>query len=82
MIALRFDESFAIVIVQLKAPAAESKIKSRLRKLNIPDDFPSQFVVDSYLHPVVNESKEAFTWGIPDLDAIRNFLIERLNWTK
>ena len=33
--------------------------------------FPSQTIVDAYLQPTVDESKEPFSWGLPNLDLIR-----------
>lgn len=40
-------------------------------KIDIPDDFPSEKVVEAYLQPEVDPSDERFSWSLPDLDAIR-----------
>jgi hypothetical protein len=29
---------------------------------------------DAYLHPTVDESEEPFKWGLPDLDALRQYV--------
>lgn len=29
---------------------------------------------DAYYHPTVDESEEAFKWGMPDLDALRGYV--------
>lgn len=44
--------------------------------------FPSLAVADAYLHPKVDESKEAFSWGLPDLTSLRDFARQKFGWTK
>jgi DNA excision repair protein ERCC-5 len=44
--------------------------------------FPSVVVADAYLHPKVDESKEPFTWGLPDLTSLRDFTRHKFGWTK
>ncbi|XP_033110314.1 DNA repair protein complementing XP-G cells-like [Anneissia japonica] len=61
-------------------PPVETKIKSKLRKLDVPTAFPQEAVVRAFMSPQVEESAEEFTWGIPDLDSIRGFALERLSW--
>ncbi|XP_078481929.1 DNA excision repair protein ERCC-5-like isoform X2 [Ciona intestinalis] len=67
---------------QVKPPTSEAKIKTELRRLNVPQNFPSKLVVEAYLKPRVNESKDKFVWGMPDLSGIRDYLTERLHWTR
>jgi DNA excision repair protein ERCC-5 len=43
-------------------------------KLEIPNGFPSDEVVQAYLHPEIDPSDESFAWVLPDLDAIRTYL--------
>uniref|UniRef100_H2YUZ7 XPG N-terminal domain-containing protein n=1 Tax=Ciona savignyi TaxID=51511 RepID=H2YUZ7_CIOSA len=69
-------------VALVKAPASEAKIKTELRRLNVPQTFPSSLVVDAYLKPRVSESLDPFTWGLPDLSGIREYLTERLHWTR
>ena len=35
--------------------------------------FPSDAVVDAYLNPAVDESRESFEWSRPDLDQLREY---------
>lgn len=35
--------------------------------------FPNEAVVDAYMNPAVDESKEPFSWGLPDLDLLRQY---------
>jgi DNA excision repair protein ERCC-5 len=37
----------------------------------IPDSFPSDAVVAAYANPQVDNSTDPFTWGRPDLEALR-----------
>uniref|UniRef100_H2XUA5 Uncharacterized protein n=1 Tax=Ciona intestinalis TaxID=7719 RepID=H2XUA5_CIOIN len=67
---------------KVKPPTSEAKIKTELRRLNVPQNFPSKLVVEAYLKPRVNESKDKFVWGMPDLSGIRDYLTERLHWTR
>lgn len=39
-------------------------------------------VADAYLHPEVDESKETFSWGSPDLTSLRDFTRQKFGWTK
>ena len=43
-------------------------------KLEMPDDFPSETVVQAYMQPDIDPSNESFSWALPDLDAIRTYL--------
>ncbi|XP_071950328.1 DNA excision repair protein ERCC-5 homolog isoform X2 [Antedon mediterranea] len=61
-------------------PPVETKIKSQLRKLDLPSTFPQEEVLKAFMNPLVDESTEEFSWGMPDLDSIRGFALERLNW--
>ncbi|XP_072033149.1 DNA excision repair protein ERCC-5-like [Amphiura filiformis] len=63
-------------------PPVESVIKSKLRKLTINPGFPNPHVREAYLKPVVDESKEKFTWGSPDLDLLREFASAKLGWNR
>lgn len=50
-----------------------SKTRSHLVRLSLEPGFPSGRVVQAYLEPTVDESREAFSWGTPDLDALRTY---------
>lgn len=62
--------------------SGNTKIKTKLKKLVtlLPDAFPNRVVVDAYLKPHVDESKEAFDWIKPDLDLLRGFAHRKLSW--
>ena len=37
-------------------------------------------VIEAYLYPTVDESRETFTWAAPDLDRIRRYMKMKLAW--
>jgi hypothetical protein len=55
-------------------------LRKRLKKVVLPADFPSRQVVEAYLQPDVDGSREAFQWGVPRWDALKLFAQERFRW--
>lgn len=60
----------------------DTKVKKKLRKLQLVPGFPNPAVADAYLRPVVDDSKGSFLWGRPDLDRIREFCQRYFGWNK
>lgn len=58
----------------------ENKVRAKLAKLVLAERFPDAKVVDAYLNPDVDHSTEKFSWGRPDLDALRDYARERFGW--
>ncbi|KAF2986472.1 hypothetical protein EK904_003736 [Melospiza melodia maxima] len=44
----------------------DTKVKKKLRELQLYSGFPNPAVAEAYLKPVVDESRGSFTWGKPD----------------
>ncbi|XP_056005914.1 DNA excision repair protein ERCC-5-like isoform X3 [Ostrea edulis] len=59
-----------------------SKVRSKLRRLDVSEGFPDHRIVDAFLKPTVDESEETFSWVLPDLDLLREYAKEKLGWTK
>ncbi|XP_077515806.1 rad2 superfamily protein mus201 [Amblyomma americanum] len=59
-----------------------SKTRSHLVRLSLEAGFPSSRVVQAYLEPTVDESRETFSWGTPDLDALRTYAYQKLGWSR
>lgn len=59
-------------------------LKKRLANLclrvELPDHFPDPQIRDAYINPTTDDSEEAFQWGVPSLDALRDFLQRKLGW--
>lgn len=60
----------------------DTKVKKKLRNLDINPGFPNPAVAEAYLKPVIDESKGSLSWGRPDLDEIREFCQNRFGWTR
>lgn len=56
--------------------------KSQATKLFLPPGFPSPAVREAYLQPEVDDSSEAFQWGVPDVEGLRQFLMATIGWGK
>ena len=57
------------------------KFKRTASKLFLPTTFPDQRVDQAYLHPEVDRDPSAFAWGVPDLDALRQYLMATIGWS-
>jgi DNA excision repair protein ERCC-5 len=59
------------------------KHKSARSRWVCPKDFPSPTVLHAYSNPVVDSSKDSFTWTeIPDIVALRLFCLQKMGWEK
>ena len=58
------------------------KFRKNSTKIFLPNDFPNRVVDNAYLHPEVDHDPQPFVWGVPDLDALRGFLMSQIGWTK
>lgn len=50
--------------------------------MRLISDFPSQAVVQAYLFPTVDESKETFTWSKPNPVLLCDYARVKFGWTK
>ncbi|KAF7336705.1 PIN domain-like protein [Mycena venus] len=57
------------------------RFKKKFKDLYLPPEWPNATVRDAYYHPTVDSSEEPFKWGLPDLDALREFLYVELSWS-
>lgn len=53
-----------------------------LRSLKLPESFPNPSVLDAYQNPSIDPSREAFSWGWPNLAGLRQFALDKFGWTK
>lgn len=64
-----------------KGPARIS-LRRKLRNLVLSESFPSEQVVQAYLDPKVEGSREAFSWAKPDFVGLIDFAKEKFGWTR
>lgn len=55
--------------------------KSQATKLFLPPAFPSSAVSEAYLKPEVDSDPQAFQWGVPDVEGLRQFLMQTIGWS-
>uniref|UniRef100_G1R8Q9 DNA excision repair protein ERCC-5 n=1 Tax=Nomascus leucogenys TaxID=61853 RepID=G1R8Q9_NOMLE len=60
----------------------DTKVKKKLRTLQLTPGFPNPAIAEAYLKPVVDDSKGSFLWGKPDLDKIREFCQRYFGWNR
>ncbi|KAI9879600.1 MAG: DNA repair protein rad2 [Pleopsidium flavum] len=58
------------------------KFKRNATKLFLPPTFPDKRVDIAYLQPDVDSDPSPFAWGVPDLDALRAFLMATIGWSQ
>ncbi|KAF2484148.1 hypothetical protein BDY17DRAFT_122252 [Neohortaea acidophila] len=62
--------------------AFRKKFRKNATKLFLPPSFPDTRVDVAYREPEVDSNPEAFQWGVPDLDALRSFLMATIGWSQ
>ncbi|XP_049949071.1 DNA excision repair protein ERCC-5 [Schistocerca serialis cubense] len=63
-------------------PGGRSALRHKLRDIKLSEGFPNTAVVEAYVFPEIDHSKETFTWSTPDVSALRNFAREKFGWTQ
>ena len=58
------------------------KFRKNASKIFLPNPFPDTRVDYAYLHPEVDSDPQAFQWGVPDLDSLRQFLMATIGWSQ
>ncbi|XP_075596687.1 DNA excision repair protein ERCC-5 isoform X2 [Balearica regulorum gibbericeps] len=67
---------------KLRPNPHDTKVKKKLRELQLSSGFPNPAVAEAYLKPVVDETRGSFTWGKPDVELIREFCQDHFGWTR
>ncbi|MCJ8747814.1 hypothetical protein PDJAM_G00157870 [Pangasius djambal] len=58
---------------KLAADPKDTKVKKKLRALNLHPGFPNLAVAEAYLQPTVDQSEGSFCWGRPQLDLLKEY---------
>ncbi|KAH8335238.1 hypothetical protein KR067_011247 [Drosophila pandora] len=61
--------------------SARLALRKKLKNIELHEGFPNGAVVEAYLTPTVDDNKEAFSWGSPDVELIREFTRKSFGWT-
>lgn len=60
--------------------AISDKKRKKLLKYRLPEEFPSRAVYEGYMRPVADSSSEKFSWGVPELDELREYARRNFGW--
>jgi DNA excision repair protein ERCC-5 len=58
------------------------KFRRNAAKIFLPTAFPDTRVDLAYAEPEVDSDPQPFQWGVPDLDALRSFLMATIGWSQ
>ncbi|KAI9673512.1 MAG: DNA repair protein rad2 [Trizodia sp. TS-e1964] len=58
------------------------KFRKNAMKLFLPTSFPDIRVSQAYMEPEVDHDTAPFVWGVPDLSALRSFLMSTIGWSQ
>lgn len=67
--------------LQKRSSHLTAALRSKLKNITLTEDFPSARVAEAYLYPTVDENNEAFTWGHPEAESIREYAKRTFGWT-
>lgn len=60
----------------------KTALRSKLKNIELAENFPSLDVARAYLEPTVDTSSENFTWGAPDKETLIDYARTKLGWTR
>ncbi|SPP86244.1 DNA repair protein complementing XP-G cells homolog [Drosophila guanche] len=61
--------------------SARLALRKKLKNIELHEGFPNMAVVEAYLDPKVDDNRDAFSWGSPDVESIREFTRKSFGWT-
>ncbi|KAK0357292.1 DNA repair protein rad2 [Friedmanniomyces endolithicus] len=64
-----------------KSNTFRKKFRRNAAKIFLPPGFPDPRIASAYWEPEVDSDPAGFQWGVPDLDALRGFLMATIGWT-
>lgn len=65
-----------------KTSSFRKKFKKNATKLFLPPAFPDPRVDLAYTNPEVDSDPSEFQWGVPDLGALRSYLMSTIGWNQ
>lgn len=58
----------------------KSQHKNARKTWTLPSNFGSDEIIDAYMNPKIDDSKERFVFGRPDLELLRRFCAQKFGW--
>jgi len=56
--------------------------QQKMKNTRLSENFPNPKVAEAYLKPAADPSTEAFSWSLPDLDALRTLACGKFGWSE
>ncbi|XP_043095415.1 DNA excision repair protein ERCC-5 homolog [Puntigrus tetrazona] len=66
---------------KLASSPRDTKVKKKLRSLQLHPGFPNPAVAQAYLQPTVDQSDASFSWGRPHPELLKEFCQSRFGWS-
>ncbi|KAJ3119361.1 DNA repair protein rad2 [Nowakowskiella sp. JEL0407] len=70
----------SVVIDAKKFDKSKRKFLKLAKRTTLPKNFPDPRVEAAYLKPQVNEDITPIQWGMPNLQAVRKYMEDKLRW--
>lgn len=67
--------------LQKRTTQLTAALRSKLKNIQLTDDFPSARVAEAYLYPTVDENSESFSWGMPEVESVHEYAKRTFGWT-
>lgn len=64
-----------------RGPSRANALKKKIKNADLTPGFPSNAVVEAYLHPAVDDSDDPFSWAKPNLKMIQNYTKIKFGWS-
>ncbi|KAH8258989.1 hypothetical protein KR038_001489 [Drosophila bunnanda] len=61
--------------------SARLSLRKKLKNIELHEGFPNGAVVEAYLTPTIDDNRDAFSWGSPDVESLREFARKSFGWT-
>lgn len=61
--------------------SARLALLKKLKNIDLHEGFPSMSVIEAYMTPKVDDNRDSFSWGSPDVESIREFTRKSFGWT-
>lgn len=62
--------------------SARLALLKKLKNIDLHEGFPSMSVIEAYMTPKVDDNRDSFSWGSPDVESIREFTRKSFGWTR
>jgi DNA excision repair protein ERCC-5 len=66
---------------EAKLAKFKSEHRTASKNWDLPKNFPDRKILDAYMKPAVDESKEKFEFRTPDVPILRMYCMRQFGWS-